>query len=119
MLEGPKMLRRPILDVRGTTAGLKQDSESLLVLQAVLAPLYGFQNMYLRLEYSSVARAIEHLFVGRWPEGPAVLREGLWLCWPASLLGYASAYTLHTTAVREHQDYCNSSLSDIVCNFIW
>ena len=30
VLEGPKMLRRSILDVRGTTAGLKQDSESLL-----------------------------------------------------------------------------------------
>ena len=76
MLERPKMLRRPILDVRGTTAGLKQDSESLLVLQAALAPLYGFQNLYLWLEYSSVARAIEHLFVGRWPEGPAVLKGG-------------------------------------------
>ena len=77
MLEGPKMLRRPILDVRGTTAGLKQDSESLLVLQAALAPLYGFQNLYLRLEYSSVARAIElSIFVGHWPEGPAVLKGG-------------------------------------------
>ena len=74
MLERPKMLRRSILDERGTTAGLKQDSESLLVLQAAWAPLYGFQNLYLRLEYSSVARAIEHLFVGRWPEGPAVLK---------------------------------------------
>ena len=65
MIEGPKMLRRPIVDVKGTTAGLKQGSESLLVLQAALEPLYGFQNLYLRLEYSSVARAIEHLFVGR------------------------------------------------------
>ena len=86
-------MRRPILDVRGTTAYLKQDSESQLVLQAALEPLYGFQNMYLRLEYSSVARAIEHLFIGRWPEGPAVLKGGLWLCWPTSLLGNASAYT--------------------------
>ena len=75
----------------GTTAGLKQDSESLLVLQAALEPLYGFQNLYLRLEYSSVARAIEHLFVGRWPLLSS--REGLWLCCPTSLLGYASAYT--------------------------
>ena len=24
---------------------------------------------------------------------------------------------VHTTAVREHLDYCNFSLSDIVCNF--
>ena len=39
MLEGPKMLRRFILDVRGITAGLKQDSESLLVLQAALTRL--------------------------------------------------------------------------------
>ena len=71
------MLRRPILDnVRGTAAGLKQDSESPLVLQAFLARLYGFQNLCLRLEYSSVAHAIEHLFVGRWPEGPAVLKRG-------------------------------------------
>ena len=59
-LRGLKGMRRPILYVRGTTAGLKQDSESLLVLQAALEPLYGFQNLYLRLEYSSVARAIEH-----------------------------------------------------------
>ena len=77
MLEGPKMLRRPILDVRGTTAGLKQDSESLLVYKLLWHDFNcGFQNLYLRLEYSSVARAIEHLFAGRWPEGPAVLKGG-------------------------------------------
>ena len=43
---------------------------------AALARLYGFQNPYLLLEYSSVARTIEHLFVGRWPEGPTSLKGG-------------------------------------------
>ena len=95
MLDGVNGDARPILDVRGTTAGLKQDSESLLVLQAVLAPFYGFQNLFLRLEYSSVARAIEHLFVGRWPEGPAVLKGG-----PMTLLARLSPWLrpcIHTT----------------------
>ena len=109
------MLRRSILDVKGTTAGLKQDSESLLVLQAALEPLYGFQNLYLRLEYSLVARAIEHLFVGRWPEGPAVLKGGAMA--PLARLSHWLRLCVHTTAVSEHLDYCNSSLSDIVCNF--
>ena len=43
---------------------------------AALARLYGWQNPYLLLEYSSVARAIEHLFVGRWPEVPTGLKGG-------------------------------------------
>ena len=59
----------------------------------------GLQNPYLLLEYSSVTRAIEQLFVGRWPEGPA--------SWPQES-GYGSVgppqRTLHMTAVREHLD---------------
>ena len=43
---------------------------------ATLARLKGLQNPYLLLEHSSVARAIEHLFVGRWPEGPSDLKGG-------------------------------------------
>ena len=41
-----------------------------------MARLYGLKNPYLLLEYSSVARAIEHLVVGRWPEGPTGLKGG-------------------------------------------
>ena len=60
-----------------------------------------------------MARYIEH-FVGCWSEGSAGLKGG----------GYGSVGSplslatpcIHTTAVREHLDYCDGSLSDIVCN---
>ena len=109
-----------------------------------MARLYGLQNTYLLLEYSSVLTVLTADFAFKWSlsvgdmtnkhkqqsfalsnislsavgqRGLLSPREGLWLYWPSSLLGYASAYTLHTTAVREQLDYCDSSLSDIVCNF--
>ena len=88
-------MRGPILDVRGTTAGLIQDFKCpLLVLRADLARLYGLQNPYLppaRVQCSgSLYRTLCRLLVrgACWPQG-----RGLWLRWFTPLLGYAPAYT--------------------------
>ena len=75
--------------------------ESILVLPASLARLNGLQNPYLLLEYSSVTRAIEQLFVGRWPEGPAGLKRVA-----MAPLARPSVYATHDSCTRGHLDYC-------------
>ena len=75
-----------------------------------MARPYGLQNPYLpaaRVQCSG--SHIEH-FVGCWSEGSAGLMAPLvhpfpWL-----------RPCIHTTAEREHLDYCDGSLTDIVCN---
>ena len=71
-------------------------------------------HTYLLLEYSAVARYMEHLSsVGQ--RGLLASREGAMapLVHPFPWLRPC----IHTIAyVREHLDYCDGSLSDIVCN---
>ena len=70
--------------------------------------IVAFKILYLRLEYSSVARAIEHLFVGRWPEGPVVLKGGA-----MAPLARPSVYATHDSRTRTPGLMCFYAIS---CN---
>ena len=85
-LKGPiPDIGNPVQDLRGSILGLGEPILSMrgfsLCLRDPKRQLKGLQNPYLLLEHSSIARAIQHLFVSRWPEEPTDLKGGggIWL----------------------------------------